>query len=442
MRKYYHKISNQLLGLAVVGVLATSSLLGTHVFASSYQGQISNAKDKKQELEKKKKDLEKKLGELEAEKDNVLVYIEKLDKELSTVTDDIDKLTDEITSVNNDLTKTEKKLKKAIKQEETQYETMKKRIQYMYENGDTSLIEVLLSSNNLAELLNQVEYVSEIVDYDNSLLDRYQDTKKQVEEMKSQLEDTLEEKNLLNDELTVNQEMLEGMLDSKQKELAKYEKSISSTEKMSSEYQQQIAEQEDMIEDLLEKERQRIEEERKRKEEEERKRREEEERKRKEEEAQKQENSSNNNSSNTGSSNNNSNSNVSTSGFLWPVPASGRITCGFGYRNSPTAGASTYHKGIDIGASTGAKIVAVKSGTVVTASYNVAAGNYIMISHGDGVYSVYMHCSKLLVSTGQSVQRGDTIALVGSTGVSTGPHLHFGISINGSYVDPRKYVSP
>ena len=203
------------------------------------------------------------------------------------------------------------------------------------------------------------------------------------------------------------------------------------------------------------------EEERKRKEEEERKRKEEEERKkREEEENRKQQQANNNNDSSNNSSSNNSssgngsldnsssqnsstvNNTVSSGGFRWPVPSSSRITCTFGYRNAPTTGASTYHQGIDIGASTGANIVAAKGGTVVTASYNVAAGNYIMISHGNGVYTVYMHCSRLLVSVGQSVNQGDVIALVGSTGVSTGPHLHFGVNVNGSYVNPMNYVQP
>lgn len=407
--------------------------------ASSYQNQIDEAKDKKQELEDKKKALESKLKKLETKKNDILTYIESLDKELADLTNQIADLNDEIEAVNDQLETTKKKLKEAEATEENQYETMKKRIQYMYENGETSMIEVLLSAENIADLLNQVEYVSEITDYDNSLLERYQETKKNVADTKTELEATLEEKNLLNDELTMNQDALEQMMSDKQTELAKYENHISAAETLSSEYDQQIADQENMVEELLEKERKRIEEEeRKRKEEEERKRKEEEEKKKQE---QAQQNSSNS-SSNNSSSGNSSSTNVSANGFLWPVPSSGRITCGFGYRNQPTSGASTYHQGIDIGASSGSNIVAAKSGTVVTASYNVAAGNYIMISHGGGIYTVYMHCSKLLVSVGDTVDRGDVIALVGSTGVSTGPHLHFGVSINGSYVDPRKYVSP
>ena len=128
--------------------------------------------------------------------------------------------------------------------------------------------------------------------------------------------------------------------------------------------------------------------------------------------------------------------------FIWPCPASSRITSEFGSRTSPTAGASSNHQGIDIGAASGSGILAAASGTVVIATYSYSAGNYIMINHGRGVYTVYMHCSQLLASEGQDVIQGQTIAKVGSTGYSTGPHLHFGIRANGQYVNPSNYVSP
>ena len=128
--------------------------------------------------------------------------------------------------------------------------------------------------------------------------------------------------------------------------------------------------------------------------------------------------------------------------FIWPCPASSRITSGFGGRSSPTEGASTNHKGIDIGASTGSNILAAASGTVTISTYSASAGNYVMISHGGGVSTVYMHCSSRLVSVGDKVNQGDVIAKVGSTGYSTGPHLHFEIRSGGSYVNPSKYVSP
>ena len=132
---------------------------------------------------------------------------------------------------------------------------------------------------------------------------------------------------------------------------------------------------------------------------------------------------------------------VSASGFMWPCPSSHRITSYFGPRSQPTAGASTNHKGIDIGAASGSTIVASADGVVTTATYSSSAGNYIVISHGGGISTVYMHCSSLYVSVGTKVSQGQSIAAVGSTGYSTGPHLHFGVIKNGTYVNPLDYVS-
>jgi murein DD-endopeptidase MepM/ murein hydrolase activator NlpD len=128
--------------------------------------------------------------------------------------------------------------------------------------------------------------------------------------------------------------------------------------------------------------------------------------------------------------------------FIWPCPSSRRITSNFGDRESPTEGASSNHQGVDVGASTGTSIIAAAGGTVTISTYSYSAGNYIMINHGGGVSTVYMHCSELLVSAGQEVTQGQVIAKVGSTGYSTGPHLHFGVRLNGKYVNPLQYVSP
>ena len=132
----------------------------------------------------------------------------------------------------------------------------------------------------------------------------------------------------------------------------------------------------------------------------------------------------------------------SATGFVWPCPAYTRISSYFGPRPQPTAGASTNHKGIDLAAPYGAAILASAAGKVTTATYSKSAGNYIVIAHGNGMSTVYMHCSALLVSVGQVVNQGDVIAKVGSTGYSTGNHLHFGVIKNGSYVNPMGYVSP
>ena len=128
---------------------------------------------------------------------------------------------------------------------------------------------------------------------------------------------------------------------------------------------------------------------------------------------------------------------------VWPGPASHRITSGFGNAAQHSVpGASTYHKGIDIGAASGSAIVAAASGRVTTAAYSSSAGNYVVISHGGGSLNRVYACVGTLCSRKEhAVSAGDTIAAVGSTGFSTGPHLHFGVIVNGSYVNPSGYVN-
>lgn len=128
-------------------------------------------------------------------------------------------------------------------------------------------------------------------------------------------------------------------------------------------------------------------------------------------------------------------------GFIWPCPDYNRISSYFGPRPQPVPGASTNHKGIDLTAPYGTAILASASGIVTTAAHSNSAGNYIVIAHGNGMSTVYMHCSSLLVSVGDNVEQGEVIAKVGSTGYSSGNHLHFGIIKNGTYVDPLGYVS-
>ena len=126
--------------------------------------------------------------------------------------------------------------------------------------------------------------------------------------------------------------------------------------------------------------------------------------------------------------------------MVWPLPSDHTIYSYYGYRVAPTKGASRFHKGLDIGGAKGSSIVSVLSGTVSKVSYSSSAGNYVEVSHGNGVVTRYLHCSKILVKTGQYVDQGEKIALVGSTGTSTGPHLHFSLVMNGKSVDPYPYL--
>lgn len=382
----------------------------------SFANEIDKAKEEKNSLEKKKVETEQRIQALEKEKDDILKYIEKLDMELNNLANEIEALNKDIKKVNKDIKVARVELEAARIAEADQYNTMKKRIKYMYENGNTTYIDVIMQSDDLSELLNHVEYISKITEYDNHLLDEYTRLKQDVIDKEAALQKKHDDLEDLKEEVAYEKETVEKLSVDKNKELKKYEETIKENQALSKNYSNKIEEREEYIEKLLL-------EEMRRKEEEERRRREEEERKNQQKE-------------DSGSS-----SNTVSGDLIWPVPASGRITSVFGNRESPTAGASSNHKGIDIGAPSGSSIVATMSGEVVTATYSVTAGNYIMLYHGDGLYSVYMHCSKLLVSVGDNVNQGDAIALVGSTGVSTGPHLHFAIIKDGSYVNPQNYVS-
>lgn len=430
LRKIWYKKAKLLPVVVLVLVFATQSIL-------SYAGEIEKAKEDKTTLEQKKAETESKIKELEKEKNDILKYIEKLDMELNKLTAEVDELGKKIKTAGKNLEKTKEELEAAKVKEKDQYSVMKSRIKYMYENGDVGVLEILLQSEDFSDMLNQMEYMEKITEYDNGLLDEYKRLKEEVSEKQKEQEAGLKELNDLKDELTYEQNTIEKLVKDKSTEVIKYQKSIDKTQALSAEYTKKIEDQEAVIEQLLEAKRKRIEEEeRRKKEEEERKRKEEEERRRQEE----QNNNTGGGTEESGSQDGGS-SEATVEGFIWPVPASTRITSGFGYRDQPTEGASTYHKGIDIGAPTGTSIVAAAGGTVATAAYSVSSGNYIMLYHGNSTYTVYMHCSKLLVSEGEEVSQGQEIGLVGSTGISTGAHLHFGVMIDNEYKNPLNYVS-
>ena len=127
-------------------------------------------------------------------------------------------------------------------------------------------------------------------------------------------------------------------------------------------------------------------------------------------------------------------------GFIWPTPGFYTITSPFGYRVHPITGLWRFHGGIDIGAPLGAQTLAVADGTVLIAGWDNSYGNYIILDHGGGVHTLYAHLSQMHVSTGQTIRQGEVIGLVGSTGNSTGPHLHFEVRINGELADPKPHL--
>ena len=309
---------------------------------------------------------------------------------------------------------------------------------------------MLLSSGSMSELLNRAEYIQEISVYDRDMLEKYKAIVADIAATKVKLEEELQQLEDLKTQTEAKQQSVLMLVDEKNKELANLNSQLETQAELRAGYEADLAETNARIAQMEEEIRKAEEEARRRAEEEARRKAEEEARRKAEEAARAREGAGEASGqavdapkdTEKKSSSSSSSGSKATGSLSWPLPASDYVTSGFGHRESPTAGASSNHQGIDIGASTGSSITAADGGTVITASYSSSAGNYVVISHGNGLSTVYMHCSKLLVSEGDTVSKGQTIAKVGSTGYSTGPHLHFGVRKNGSYVDPTDYVSP
>ena len=391
------------------GLIALAAALAVIPVQAAGKGDIDSAKDKISSLEEEKKKTEETIQELEARKADTESYVKELDGELARLDDELSALDSRIAGKEADIEVTKSQLEEAQKTEEEQYASMKLRIKYMYEKGDTSYLDLLLESGSMSEMLNRAEYIRKISSYDRKKLTEYGEIKEKIADDEEKLEAEHKELLALQEQTKAKQDSVEKLVGEKSRELQKYQNQIAANESQLASYQADIEAQENRIQEI----------------EAELKRQEEEARRKAQEQGEEYKTVS-----------------IGNISFIWPCPSSSRITSGFGGRSSPTEGASSNHKGIDIGASSGSDIVAAADGTVTISTYSYSAGNYIMINHGGGVSTVYMHCSKLLVSVGETVRKGQVIAKVGSTGYSTGPHLHFGVRLNGAYVNPSQYVSP
>ena len=442
-----------LLGL---GIFAGTSYFANADTTESYQDEIDAAKARKEQLEKERAELEEKLEDLYQQTEDMNAYIENMDRQYMELMYSIEELEADIAEHEEKLAETQELLAQVKAQEAEQYDTMKKRIKYLYENGETNFLDILFGKGTLTDMLNEMEYRAAIAEYDNGLLERYNATKLQVEQTEALLTAQLEELNAIRESREFELAQLDALIQAKAVELEALATSIGVDEEMLFMYWDEIVVMGADIEELERLEAERIaEEERKRKEEEERRRREEEERKRKEEEERKrreeelrkikeEEERKKREEELRKQQEAELKNNQNLENMLWPMPHSGKVTSYYGYRNAPTAGASTYHQGIDIGAGSLARedrdVVAALAGTVIETGYSKSAGNYVYIDHGNGLVTRYLHAYKVYVKKGQYVERGEEIMEAGTTGYSTGPHLHFGVYLNGVSVDPLKYI--
>ena len=358
---------------------------------------LQEAQDEKAQLEKALKEAQGTIEDLKDSKGDIESKVTELNQQLIDISARITDLENQLTAKSEDIQETKDELAGAKEREAQQYADMKVRIQFMYENGQTSYLEALLYSRNISEFLNYADYIAQIQSYDRQKLTEYQDTVESIVNLEAQLEQEYTDLEALKSTVESNKATVAAMMRQKESELADISGDIEDAQSDADYYAAEIQAQEELIAAI------------------------------KRAEAEKAAAGVEEHPYTGGA-------------FRWPCPSSTRVTSDYGTRVSPMSGASSNHKGIDIGASAGADIIAAADGTVTAASYSSAAGNYVMIDHGGGLYTVYMHASSLLVSPGQTVSAGDVIAKVGSTGISTGSHLHFGVSLNGSYVSPWSYL--
>lgn len=420
----------------VLLISAPVQVYATEKTAADYKEEIRERKEKAEEQKQEIQTSESKVDmmedavaglnsekkELQVAKDELSDTVEQLDAQLTNVQEVLTQLEEDIDRKTKQVENIKNRLREAEANQDEQYASMKQRIKFMYEKGDTAYITMVFGAQNLTDMLNKAEYIEEVSAYDRQLLNEYTETKYRVINLKDKLE--VEQASLLEtqEQAEIQEYQMSMLIDQKNGEIEKYESEISTKEDAIKEYEAMIASQNATIAALeasiLKAER--------------------------EAEALQKEleesGLSDNDIDSSSSSKPVTTQQIFSGPFCMPAPSYTRVSDDYGNRIHPILGVKQFHNGIDFAAPGGSPILAAQSGTVIAAAYSSTMGNYIMINHGGGVITIYMHASALYVSAGQTVTKGQKIAAVGSTGRSTGNHLHFSVRVNGSYVSPWSYL--
>ena len=394
--------------------LAALMAVPTGALAKSSKSLTIEKNKKKQEQMQMKNKINKEksnISNTENEKKSVSMDIENLDAKIQVTSAKISTLESEIVRLNNDIAENQEKLQEAQVNLSENTDALRMRLREMYKRGNVNYLEVILNSKDIEELLRNNEIISSIARADRELIEFIQeqiDTIKQTEERlqidkakvsasKAAVENERQSYQAAVDAKNNYMKVLESNLDLYK---AEFEKAQSNWDALDSEIarlQKEITAQ----------------------------------KKAEEAAARRATRVHSNITVSSGPRNGQS--------YTWPLPGHYSISSPFGYRVHPILGYSRLHSGVDIPAPSGTPIVAAKSGTVIMSQLMSGYGNVVMVDHGDTV-TVYAHCSALNVGVGESVKAGDVVAFVGSTGLSTGAHLHFEVRVNGSPVNPLGYV--
>ena len=415
---------------AIMLLTLLMSILPSRVSAASsseIRKQINQLKKEKEELKEKIDDVKDQYKENENEIADIIARKNVIDQEIQLLSEQISNMNDQLSAYNLLIADKQDELDNAEGLYDQLNEENKVRVRTMEEEGELSYWEVLFKANSFSDLLDRLNMVEEITASDNRRLKQLSDAADAVEVAqvdlqaeKAEMEETKKELDAAQEEMTAKRKEADDLL---QELLSKAD----DLEALEAEFQ---AMDEEFLKEIAAKE--------------------------VEYSAAKQAEweaymatyvppttaaaGSSMDKPSGGTTSGGTGGTAVGGGWVRPCSYTS-ITSPFGYRVSPTSGASTYHQGVDLDTGTGWPVVAAKAGRVVVAGYGRAAGNYVKIDHGDGVSSIYMHLNSYCVSAGQMVSAGQNIGTTGATGVATGDHLHFGIAVNGVYVNPCSYVA-
>lgn len=348
---------------------------------------VNDLQNKIDQSNKNRQQIKENINDKNKQKQDLLAQIEDFDEEINVLNSQIQDMNGKIAVDDAAISKVQGELDIAAEKASKQYETFKERLRVMYECGSNNYIDILLESKSFSDFLNKYEIVKQIAEYDNNMFDKLEASRKEIEDTKTELEKIkaikVEKVNALN----ATKSTLDAKVNEKSRLVSEVNKSIAELEAQYRKEEQAEAALRAQILQLQ-------------------------------------------------------NPGMAYAGgtMLWPCPSTRYITSPYGSRFHPVLKYNRFHSGIDIGAGMGADVIAANGGIVIKAEYSSSYGNYVVIDHGGGITTLYAHGSAILVSKGQSVYAGQSILKVGSTGISTGPHLHFEVLVNGSAKNPLDYV--